>query len=204
MKILLTGGSGLLGTELQKHIKCVAPSSKELDITESIKKKKGIELVIHAAAYTDLIKAEKEDKKKCYDVNVKGTFNLLEAYSDVPFVFISTEYVRFPWNEYSYTKHLAEELVSSHFSHLIIRTLFKKNPFPHPMAFINQYTQGDYVNIIAPLIVEEIEEWKRIRSKIVYVGTGRKTMHQLALRTREVKKGLVEDVKEVLLPNDYL
>ena len=33
-RILLTGGSGILGTELQKHRKYIVPSHNEMDITD--------------------------------------------------------------------------------------------------------------------------------------------------------------------------
>jgi dTDP-4-dehydrorhamnose reductase len=211
--IFLTGGSGLLGTELQKYLECDAPTHKQVDITDSgIKGSKGIyDLIIHCAAYTDVVLAEKEPTK-CLDINVFGTLNLLRAFPEVPFVYISSEYVKNPVNFYSKTKQLAEEIIELESmpyeggrSYLIIRTLFKPNPFPWDKAFIDQYTQGDYANIIAPLIVKEIKKWNKINSKIVYVGTGRKTIYELAIRTKPgVKKVSVNDIKEVKLPKDYL
>lgn len=204
MKILLTGGSGLLGRELQKYFLCDAPTHEELDITKTIPEK-AYNLIIHAAAYTDVVKAE-SDKKACAEVNIRGTFNLLEAYPDTPFVFISSEYAYNPVNYYSTTKATGEKLVamlSPMF--LIIRTLFKPNPFPWEQAFVDQYTQGDYVDVIAPLIAEEINKWEKKISRLTYVGTGRKSMHELAKRTNpNVRECSVDDIKDVRIPKDYV
>lgn len=99
MNIFLTGGSGVLGTELQRHLSCMAPSSKELDITsvwkvdkiaEELKGK--IDVVIHSAAYTDVPKAEVE-KDKVRLVNLLGTENIACSFAYCRIVYISTDYV---------------------------------------------------------------------------------------------------------------
>lgn len=197
-RILLTGGSGLLG----KHLKINAdrPSHQELDITKDIPVKK-YDLVIHAAAYTNVEKAE-TDEINCFRVNVMGTLKLLKAYPSTPFVYISSEYAYKPVNFYSTTKAMAEELVELHPRHLIIRTLFKPRPWKYPKAFIDQYTMGDYVDVIAPLIEKTIEEWDG-KNKMIYVGTGRKTIYSLARQTRDVEPISVNDIKGVKIPNDY-
>ena len=214
MKILLTGGSGLLGKELQKYIKCDAPSSAELDITNPKTFDKFVrreyELIIHCAAYTDVPKAEIEPSK-CLEVNANGTLNISRSFEDTPLVYISSEYAKKPTNFYGMTKGIAEKLIHldrgsyEGMGYLIIRTLFKPNPFPWKKAFTDQYTQGDYVDIIAPLIAKKIKNWNKVQCGIVYVGTGRKTMFDLAKRTRpDVKPISVEDIKEVTIPKDYL
>lgn len=204
MNILLTGGSGLLGTEIQKHLTLYAPSHKQLDINKPITLSKKIDLVIHAAAYTDVVKAEKE-KDHCYLVNVTGTINLLKAFADIPFVYISSEYANEPTNYYAQTKKLAEiEVKKRKKPYLIIRTLFKPDPFPFPRAFIDQYTQGDYVNIITPIIIKEILSWDKKSQKLIYVGTGRKTIYDLAKRTRpNVLPISIKEITTVNLPGDY-
>ncbi len=207
--ILLTGGSGKLGTELQKHIECIAPSSKELDITDDTFVTLGYtrpsaDLIIHSAAYTNVKEAE-HNKAKCYDLNVGGTINLLNAYEGIPFVFISSEYAFNPVNYYGETKLAAEIAIKSiDWPYLIIRTLFKPNPYPHEYAFVDQYTKGDTVNIIAKLIANEIQAWDRKTSKTVHVGTQRKTMYALALQTKpDVKPNSVDDVVDYIVPKDY-
>lgn len=199
--MLLTGGSGRLGCELQKYLNCFAPSSKELDITKRINPIKGVDRVVHCAAYTDVIKAETENKK-CFDVNVFGVQNMAYTYIDSTFIYISSEYAYKPKNFYSWTKLWAEELVKKHPNSLIIRTSFIDRPFPHKYAFADQYTQGDYVDIIAPMIATEVMKGTK---GLIYIGTGRKTMFELARQTRPKIKGIsVDDIKNVRLPKDYL
>jgi len=199
---LLTGGSGLLGQELQKYYNYYAPPSKELDITRRFDPIENCYEIIHCAAYTDLIKAETE-KVKCFNVNVKGTYNLIKCYPNTRFVYISTEYVKNPVNFYSWTKLWGEEIVKRFCdNYLIIRTLFKQRPFPYVKAFSDQYTEGDYIDVIAPMITKEL--MKETRGTID-IGTGRKTMFELARQTKpNIKAISVDDVKEVKLPKDYV
>ncbi|MFA6251730.1 MAG: sugar nucleotide-binding protein [Candidatus Paceibacterota bacterium] len=204
--ILITGGTGKLGVELKKHLSGDYPSRKNFDFTKQIKKVKRYDLVIHMGAYTNVKKAESEHLK-CFLTNVYGTFNLINTYKDTPFIYISTEYAHNPVDVYGLTKKLGEEIVKTHPKHLILRTLFKPNPFPFPKAYIDQYTQGDYVDVIAKLLAKKVKSWNRKTSKLEYLGTGRKTMFELAKRTRpDVKPNKVADyVKEtgVLVPKDY-
>ena len=202
MKILLTGGSGLLGKELQKHLEVDAPSHNKFDILNP-PKLEGYDLIINAAAYTNVEKAEKE-RQECFDVNVLGTLRMSDIYDDVPLVYISTEYAHNPVNWYSRTKQIAESIAMDHPAGcLAIRTLFKPNPWPFEKAYIDQWTLGSYVDIIASLIAKEITEWDK-KSKLIYVGHGgRKTMYDLARETRpDVKPNSIKESK-VKLPSDY-
>lgn len=205
MDILLTGGNGLFGKELRKHLKVDAPSHAKFDIVSDTIPKESYDLVIHAAAYTDVVKAEK-DRLKCFAVNVIGTFRLAKQVPHTPFVYISSEYAHNPVNYYGETKLAGETAVKAVCdTYLIIRTLFKPRPFPFKKAFINQLTQGDYVDVITKLIVKEIKKWDKKTSKTVYVGTGRKTIFSLALQTnKRVEPASVFDVEGVVLPHDYL
>lgn len=200
MKCLLTGGSGLLGRHLK--IEGDKPSHKELDITKKIEPKE-YDLIVNMAAFTDVEGAETR-KKECFDVNVLGVMNLLEAYPTTPFVQISSEYAKNPVNFYALTKHLAEKLVEAHSNYLIIRTLFKPKPWKYPKAFKDFITQGDYVDKIAPIIDNEIKNWDRKTNKLIYVGTGRKTLLSLAQQTKpDVIPNSVKDIKGVVIPTDY-
>jgi len=205
--ILLTGGSGLLGTELRKliplSIDIDSPSHKQYDITKA-KRRGDYELIIHAGAFTGVVEAETH-WKKCLAVNYEATKRLREIYKYVPFVYISSEYAVSRENYYSYTKWMGEKATRLHKPYLIIRTLFKPRPFPWPKAFIDQYTRGDYVDVIAELIVATIFDWDWKESKRVHVGTGRKTIFELAKQTRpDVLPCSVDDVKGVKLPKDYI
>ncbi len=210
MKILITGGNGKLATELKKKLPGDYLSKEKLDFTKPITLKKKYDLIVHMGAYTNVRKAEFEDKKKCFMVNAYGTFNLVQHYKDIPFIFISTEYAHNPVGIYALTKKLGEEIVKTHSKHLIIRTLFKPNPFPWSKAYIDQYTQGDYVDIIAKLLAQKIKKWNKKTNKskpVEYLGTGRKTMFELAKRTYpNVRPNSVREyMKEtgVQIPTDY-
>jgi dTDP-4-dehydrorhamnose reductase len=218
--ILLTGGSGCLGRELVKGLDCVAPSRRDFDITskESISDwiiNNGIpNLIVHCAAYTDVLNAEKM-KDLCYTVNVRGTSNLADI--KIPMVYISTEYVfdgekgnyseddvPNPKNFYSLTKLLGE-FEAKRTKSLIIRTLLKPRPFEHTMACTNQYTTGDYVDIIAREILIAISSFNNCHNiftdGIINIGTGRKSTFQLASQTKNVKPTTVEAIG-VRLPKD--
>lgn len=209
MKMLLTGGSGLLGQQLipilRKTYEVVAPTHEYLDITKVDTVREGIDWVIHAAAYTD-VEGAQTNRVDCYNTNVIGTFNMVKLYHNVPFVYISSEYANKPTNFYAYTKRVGEMTVRSLHDHfLIIRTLFKPNPFPHENAFIDQFTMGDYVDMIAKLIMHKVDRWlEEATSQTCYIGTGRKTMYELAKKTRpDVGQISVKDIKGVKIPTDY-
>ena len=146
-KILITGGSGQLGYDLDKLLKTrddvivYTPTTDVLDITnksqvEAILKEFNPNIIFHCAAYTAVDKAE-EEKEKCYDVNVNGTKNISEVASEInaKVVYISTDYVfngekegyytendnTNPINYYGYTKYLGEEEVRKLDNHLIVR-----------------------------------------------------------------------------------
>lgn len=199
--ILITGGSGRLGTELKKYLKGRYPTKKQFDITR-IKKAPRCDLVVHLAAYTNVDRAEIESFE-CFNINVKGTHQLLNHYSDKPFVFISTEHVNAE-GVYFQSKLINELQVKNLAkNYLIIRTLFKPNPWPWEYAFTDQMTQGDYVDVIAPLIAKAIKNWNG-KSKTIYVGTERKSMFELAKRTKpNVKPNSVDDLA-LKRPKDYL
>lgn len=161
--------------------------------------KQECDLVIHAGAYTKVQEAETEINA-CFNANVYGTFNLVNVYQDIPFVYISTEYARNPLGVYALTKYLGEEVVKQHPQHLIIRTLFKPCPWPFDEAYEDQFTRGDYVDVIAQLIAEEVEKWDR-QSKFMYIGTNRKTMLELAQRTKP--DVIPNKITSSIIPHDY-
>ena len=214
MRILFTGGSGRLGQEFQKLVRgkndeWLFPSHNDLDILNISPKwkKQKFDLIIHAAAYTNVARAGKDTKeaKECFDINVEGTRNLVKNFFSTPFVYISSEYAARGTDVYSLSKRQAELVVCDNaYDSLIIRTLFKPRPYPHEYAFIDQWTQGDYVDTIANLIMKEVEHWNKQFCKLVYVGTGRKTMYDMAFQTRkDVKQNYVTDIKGIVLPQDY-
>ncbi len=204
--ILITGGTGRLATELKKHLLGNYVYIENFDIAYDVPDLK-YDLILHMAAYTNVVKAEIEDRR-CFDTNVFGTYNLVKRYKDTPFVYISTEYANNPLGVYALTKRLGEEIVKTHPKHLILRTSFKPTPFPFPKAYGDQYTQGDYVDVIAMLLAERVLSWD-CKSGLEYLGTGRKTMFELAQRTRpDVEMNSVDEYNKAigmnLIPKDYL
>lgn len=204
-RILITGGSGRLAFELKKHLEGHYVDINDFDFIYSVPKGE-YDLILHMGAYTDVRKAESE-KAKCMLTNVLGTYNLVDTYKDVPFIYISTEYAHKPLGVYALSKQLGEEVVKTHPNHLILRTSFKPNVFPYEYAYENQYTQGDYVDVIAKLLADKVKSWDK-QSSFEYLGTGRKTLFELAQRTRpDVKPNRVEDYIKIIgmniIPHDY-
>ena len=199
---MITGGKGLLASHLKKYLKdAIFVDIEEMDLTnlDSIKagmKKYKPDIVLHLGAYTDVGKAEYE-KRECYKVNVFGTEQL--ATRSPRFIYMSTEYVfdgekgnykerdvPAPVNFYSMTKLLGEYVATKSPRYSIIRTLFKPNPYPHPAVPTDMWTSGDYVDVIAEKIAKAVENEETL-PRVIHIGTGRKNLYQLALKTREVQ-----------------
>lgn len=147
MKYLITGGSGQLGYDIIRELKnrdrfdFLAPNCSEMDITD-IKSVEDVilnykpDVIFHCAAYTAVDKAE-DDRDVCYNVNVNGTKNIVDAAKMVgaKVVYISTDYVfdgtkdgiydvnddTNPVNYYGYTKLEGEKEVQRLDNYLIVR-----------------------------------------------------------------------------------
>src|SRR4030042_6729483 len=88
MKTLILGAKGMLGTELVEVFPGAvawdigdADITNKKDVNDKIRRLKP-ELVINAAAYTDVDKAE-NDKEKCFEVNAYGVDNLAKVCKEV-------------------------------------------------------------------------------------------------------------------------
>ena len=103
MKVLITGAGGQVGWELQRtvstDIEITALHRVELDIADqaavmSVIKELQPALVINAAAYTAVDKAE-EEVDRAYKVNVEGAANIARAVEDCSarLIHISTDFV---------------------------------------------------------------------------------------------------------------
>jgi dTDP-4-dehydrorhamnose reductase len=113
MKILITGGSGLLGSKIAatatrkgyevysgyKEHEAIHGIPIELDICERQSVIKAFDrikpqAVVHAAALTNVDKCE-EDQELAWRVNVEGTRNILESseHHNAYFIYVSTDYV---------------------------------------------------------------------------------------------------------------
>ncbi|KGG79735.1 spore coat protein [Caloranaerobacter azorensis H53214] len=103
MKILITGADGMLGSDLQKVLKkdheLILGTIDIFDITDidttiNFIKINKPDLVIHAAAYTDVDGCE-SNIDQAYRVNALGARNIAVGcnYTDAAMVYISTDYV---------------------------------------------------------------------------------------------------------------
>ena len=102
MRVVVTGAKGQLGSDLVEVLQgpheVIGLDRKECDVTDprskAILRTYRPDLVIHAAAYTDVDGCEL-DPKKAYLVNVEGTRYVIEACRalEVPLVYFSTDYV---------------------------------------------------------------------------------------------------------------
>ncbi|MEW6422673.1 MAG: sugar nucleotide-binding protein [Deinococcota bacterium] len=221
--VLITGGSGRLGQELRGLLpSLLAPTRQELDLTEPHSVRSAVErarpaLIVHAAAYTDVAGAERE-REACWRVNVEGTRHVAAAAAatGARLIHISTDYVFSgeqghyretdvpgpPVNYYALTKLVAEEAARRAERVLIVRTSFRPREFQHPVAFEDVYTSQDYVDVIAPLIAEVIQQADRIPDDILHVATERKSVYDLARRRKpDVRPGRRAEAK-VVLPAD--
>lgn len=147
MKIAVTGADGLLGSELVRVLaarhQVVGLGRKQLDVANETAIARTMEqlrpdVIIHAAAYTDVDRAE-TDRHTAYTVNAYGTGHLALAAERAGsrFVFISTDYVfdgqkgsaytekdhPAPINIYGESKRIGEQLAARLCSnHVIVRT----------------------------------------------------------------------------------
>lgn len=219
--ILLTGGSGRLGSELRSLLGDVAaPPSSELDLTEPASVAAALteyapDAVVHAAAYTDVRGAETE-RARCWAVNVGGTRNLVRALGDTPLVHISSDYVFYGdrgdyteddpvgpvRNYYALSKLAAEEVARVAPRHLVIRTSFRPREWPYETAFKDVYTSQDYVDVIAPEVALAIKHLDAIPYRTLHIATARKSVFELARRRSSAVKPGSKAAAGVDLPDD--
>lgn len=213
-KVLITGSHGQLGESLLPKLKFeyYAPTQEELDITKVSWPLK-YKFILHMAAYTDVAGAE-HNKSECYDINVKGTENIVRN-AECPIVYISTDYIfdgelgnypeyatPSPVNYYSFTKFCGELLVRNE-DNLIIRTSFKPEKWEYPSAFTDLYTSADYIDVISDEIALCLNNFELINNKVnvLHIATERKSVYDLASRRNKVGKLSIQDVP-VQLPKD--
>ena len=213
-KILFTGGSGLLGSELKKIFsKEFFPNHQEFDITnyqtmEKYIQGKDISSIVHAAAVISPPKVEKEPLP-ALETNISGTVNLVKLCikHNLKITYISKDYVFkgdkgkykeedpvYPVNKYAWSKLGGECAVRMYDNSLIIRTTFGPNEFQYDKAFIDQWTSREKVSIIASLIAKLI---KKDITGVYHVGGKRKTVFKYAKTVSPHKKIGKLSIKDV-------
>ena len=174
MKIFLTGKNGQLGYQLECDLKktheVIAMDRNTLDlinfqlVEDTIHQVKP-DLIINAAAYTNVDKAEKE-KKLAYQVNALAPKALTQAAKefDIPIIHISTDYIfdgskkeayvegdiADPLSVYGETKWQGEEFVRQNPKHFILRTswVFSSHGHNFLKAIIKLAQEESSLNVV--------------------------------------------------------
>ena len=199
-KILMTGGSGLLGSEIKKlDSEIISPSRAEMDITDydsvfAIFKKYKPDIVLHLAAATHPPEHEKNPELGI-SVNIIGSANLARAAHRLGarLVYTSTDYLYagqgphketepiLPPYKFAWSKLGGECAVSMLSDSLILRLSFGPRPFPWDKAYQGQYNSKLYVDEMAPLFLAAA---KSEAIGIMNIGGPRTSLENYARRTR--------------------
>jgi len=203
---MLTGGSGLLGTELLTlKSELLAPSHAELDICDASAVAEYVrahtpDIILHAAAITNNRDIE-SNPVEALNVNIKGTVNLAQVCvgTQIRLVFLSTDYVYkgergnyaesdelLPSNMYAWMKLAGEAAVRTVPNHLIIRTSFGSRTFDYPGAFADKWSSKEYVDVAAPKILSAAVG---AVTGVLNIGGPRRSIYEYATeRNPEVEK----------------
>ena len=200
MKTLVLGGTGLLGSEMKRiNPELICLGTRDCDITEPndiyhVLTKQEPEIVILCAASLD-----NNNKSSLIQTNIIGSAFVSDlcAYYQKRLVYISTDYVYpsetgnhketdplLPFNDYAWSKLGGECSVRLVPNHLIIRTSFGASDFPYEHSYNNKWTSKDYVDIIAPMILEAANS---DLTGVINIGTESKTIFEFANKRNQVK-----------------
>lgn len=235
LRLLLTGGSGRLGSELRALLPDVdAPKHAELDVTDAASvtaefDRHQPDVVVHAAAYTDVAGAEREPRT-CWHTNVLGTRHVAEACAarGAALVHVSTDYVF--WgdadaaraarggyretdptgpvrNRYALSKLAAEDEARRTPRHLIVRTSFRPRAWPYPTAFVDVRTSQAYVDELAPdlaLLARHADALVDAGERVLHVVGPATTVFELARRRAPDVAPATKTAAGVALPDDVV
>jgi len=215
MVVLITGGTGSLGVELQKvFLENISPTHEELDVTnkEQVKKifrQNEINTVIHTAAITKIRKCE-DNRQLAWNVNVEGTKNLIDeiihSKLNINFIYVSTacvfdghsgmyteKSIPYPENFYSLTKLLGEIEVNRLSNATIIRTNFvPKKPWPYEKAFTDRFGTYLFADQVAKGIEDIIKE--KMTGIVHVVGDKKISVFELAkMTTPQIEPMTIKD-----------
>tara|TARA_R110002072_G_scaffold121618_3_gene255687 strand:+ start:8637 stop:9524 length:888 start_codon:yes stop_codon:yes gene_type:complete len=175
-QILVTGSEGQVGVELkrlaeQRGINSIYANKEELDITQLARLERVVEekqpsIIINAAAYTAVDKAEGE-VDTAISVNKEGSANLAKVCksANIPLLHISTDYVYDgkkdspyfesdrpnPESIYGKSKWEGEEAIQKELQeHIILRTswVFNSSGQSFPKTMLQLANERDTLNIV--------------------------------------------------------
>ena len=144
------------------------PSSSEFDVVDPVQMRSYTDAdpprtILHAAAKISPPRVER-DPVEALEVNIIGTANVVKlcVELDCRLIYISTDYVFRgdqggyaeedpvrPVNKYAWSKLGGECAAQLWDKSLIVRTTFSPNEFPHPKAFVDQWSSREAVTTIA-------------------------------------------------------
>jgi dTDP-4-dehydrorhamnose reductase len=196
-RVIVTGGSGLLGTELRRLLpEADFPSAEHFNVEDydqlvAYCKAGSVRLLFHAAAFTSPPRIDK-DPLRAIKTNIIGTANVVRlcALHSAFLVYVSTDYVfrgdrgnytedseLYPVNKYAWSKLGGECAVRLYDRSLIIRTSFGPPVFPFEKAFADQWTSRQSVIEIARKMKALVDTGVR---GVVHLGGLRRTVLEYA------------------------
>ncbi len=201
MKVLITGGDGLLAKELMKieqdSLELIPEPRQELDVTdiqnlEEIVYIEKPDVLLHCAALTRPMNKHEENPALSIETNIIGTANIALTCLEwnIKPVFISTDYVygnNRAWagehdplygvNYYGWSKIAGECSIRMVPNHLILRCGFCSYPYPHDQAPTDSYKSLIFVQEGAEIILSLIE---KEATGIINVGGPRISIYDFA------------------------
>lgn len=242
MRILITGGGGRLARELLPLLPgASAPTRRDLDVTDPAAVDAALQalvaapapdedaIVVHAAAFTDVTRAERE-RETCWRVNVLGTRHVAQACArhGALLVHVSTDYVfagdadparaaRGGYreddatgptrNHYAATKLEAEAEARAAPRHLVLRTSFRPREWPYATGFTDVRTSQTYVDELAPALARAVQLAPRIVERgirTLHVAGPPTTVFELARRRKPDVRPASKAEAGVDLPDDVV
>lgn len=207
IKILITGHKGLLGSTFLKlnfnwNIVTVKGDISKKDTWDRLHKKvRSVDVVIHAAAKTNVDFCE-ENRKAAYRTNVIGTQNALDfaRSSRAIFVYISTSSIfsgngnykesdlPYPKTYYDLTKYLGENISLEYEKGLIIRTniigIHPKGSRGKNFAefLIDSFVKNNSIKLYTDIFTNPVSNWtvaemiakiinRPIKARIIHLGS---------------------------------
>jgi len=224
IRVLVTGGNGLLATELKKlndqNVAFKFVPKNDLDITDNIALQSHIKLnipdiVLHTAALTAPMKQHTISPEISIQTNIIATANLALTciQYNIKLIYISTDYVYpgtkgpyketdplLPINDYAWSKLGGECSVRAVPKHLIIRSAHYPRPFRHDQAFFDFQKSSIYVDEAAPIIIQLI---KNNEEGIINLGSSNyKTVYEFAKASKPNIKSVSRKTATEYIPCD--